>query len=305
MCNTRTYLQLQTYNSIYQYSQYPNIIMSEEGLERRLEVNLTQQFAHRDERINKDLEEIKAQLLNLEERINQISICKSDDKQPSTSRSPTCSQENRNQQSLQELTPLVVNRVTFTERKITRVPRAEDGTSSKGFTYKITSSKKLPSETDEPKEEQVVNLEPTTSGTISEPEVVVTRSPEIITSNNEHTHCGGPTEKIDLIIEYKGGEIVAKASKTMTNRKLYANVRNKLGMSPDEKLHIAMFEHRVISEDDKTLWQDQLRNKPNHLVILPEEINMGDLIKIKYVTKGRNVNSNYVSPIVRCRENRS
>lgn len=305
-------------------------------LERKLQDIVAKRLTHQDERINKDLEQIRAQISSLEKKLSELSTeSKEDESKPSTPRSPTCSQENEEcaPQLLKELTTIPVNRVTFAERQVIREPRSKTpitpGSVSTGFTYKIKSSKtrtgslisdlrislgdsiiKKPSEGSAKQEDQSelanseVEPEPTNEAE-SEPESISDRSPEIMTSNNAHTQCGGPTDRIRLIIEHKDGVIEANANKQMTNKKLYENVRRKLGMEADAKLHLAMLEHRIISEDDKTLWQNQLRNKPNYIVVLPEEIAPGDLMKVKFVEKGENVNSDYVSPIPRYRENRS
>lgn len=127
-----------------------------------------------------------------------------------------------------------------------------------------------------------------------EQELEVFRSPEILTSNNIHTIGHEPQRTIPLTIEHGTGVIRVNARRELTGRELYTNVRRKLGLQPGEQMNVVMFEHRVIPEDDRSVWQSQLRHRPNHLVILPEVIETGDQVILKFMSKGNNVNSDYI-----------
>lgn len=120
-------------------------------------------------------------------------------------------------------------------------------------------------------------------------------SPElIITSNNLNTQGLAPSENLRVAIEYQGRLKKILIPKDMTTRAFRAHVKDLLKIPGDLHLNMVYVTHRVIEDDDKTMWSMGLRHINNHIAVIPEKIAKGDQMRLQFRGRGPNVNGNYV-----------
>lgn len=116
----------------------------------------------------------------------------------------------------------------------------------------------------------------------------------LITSNNLNTQGTAPSDQLKVAVEYQGRIKRIFIPKDMTTRQFRAKVRDLLQIRGDLHLHMVYITHRVIGDDDKTMWSMGLRHIANHIAVIPESIEKGDQTRLIFSSRGPNVNGDYV-----------
>lgn len=122
-----------------------------------------------------------------------------------------------------------------------------------------------------------------------------TKSKEfILTSNNMRTQGHEPNKLIEVIVECPHRDTIGMRIDRDTPAKvLHRMLRDKLSIPNDKDFSIVYPQHTVIEPDDRTLWANGLRNKPNHIQIIPGNVQRGDQLVYAYKGRGPNVNGTY------------
>lgn len=114
-----------------------------------------------------------------------------------------------------------------------------------------------------------------------------------LTSNNMSTQGQTPGEFIKVLIEHANQTKSILVSKSTSSRELRQKIRQELNIPQNQELNVLYTQHRAIVDDDKSLWSLGMRFIPNHIAIIPDTITKGDQVKLRYISKGSNVNGNY------------
>lgn len=114
-----------------------------------------------------------------------------------------------------------------------------------------------------------------------------------LTSNNINTQGSAPGETVEVLIEHSSKTFAMRVPKTTTSRELRQRIRKELRIPEESKLNVLYTQHKTIEDDDKSLWSLGMRFIPNHVAIIPDQITKGDLARMAYLGKGKNVNGTY------------
>lgn len=153
--------------------------------------------------------------------------------------------------------------------------------------FKITSMTQLVQEN---QKELAIPSQPRKSQ--SQPLTLSTKTPQF-TSNNYYNTGNQPTDTLEVIVELNGKMRSMSLHKDTTAMAFRAKVRKAMGLKDTDPLNLLHVQHKAIVDDSRTLWGLNMRYVPNHVVIIPDHIKIGDQVKLQYLEKGKNVNGDY------------
>lgn len=118
------------------------------------------------------------------------------------------------------------------------------------------------------------------------------------------------SEQLQLVIDGAGwrpkiggfdqnAPISIKMSKNATcaelHRRLQPLLPAKSNSSSTGEFNLLFVTHRVVPANEKTIWSLGMRNIPNHILLVPDSIDIGDQVKLAYLGKGPNVSGDRLS----------
>lgn len=89
---------------------------------------------------------------------------------------------------------------------------------------------------------------------------------------------------IQVVVEARGHKHPITVPKTMTSKQLLMRIRRGLSLPVDYPLNVIYVQHKVIQDNDRTLWSLGMRFMPNHVAMIPDHIGKGDQINMQYVS---------------------
>lgn len=117
----------------------------------------------------------------------------------------------------------------------------------------------------------------------------------VITSNNINTQGRPPSDRVEIIIESADMPTMGlRLLKETSGAQLHKLVREKLKINPETPLRLMYAQHTIIAPDERSLWANGFRHTPNHIAVVPDDINRGDQVLLAYKGKGPNVNGGYI-----------
>lgn len=163
-------------------------------------------------------------------------------------------------------------------------PSMSTGIITQDNTVSLTTE---PVETVQAKESNPANLTQVKVKKVVEPD-------NIYITTNPINHVGNePKDQLVVNVELNGKRKTFKLDKRTTSTELRKLIKQAMNLEESDELNLLFVTHRAIIDDDKTLWSLGMRNIPNYTTVIPENISIGDQTKLKFISKGNNVNGTY------------